>query len=85
MAKVFYIGDWAVQIGPVYAETSFNHAAKGLDFINYGKWLVQAVESSGRHEIRHGPCARLHVRPGPTLGVQLRVLERLCQAVVQCL
>ena len=51
MAKVYYIGDWAVQIGPVYAETSFNHAPKGLDFINYGKWLVSAVESSGRHEI----------------------------------
>jgi len=51
MAKVFYIGDWAVQTGPVYAETSFNHAPKGLDVINYGKWLVEAVRSSGRHEI----------------------------------
>ncbi|RKX37772.1 MAG: hypothetical protein DRP64_16725 [Verrucomicrobia bacterium] len=55
MAKVYYIGDWAVQIGPVYAETSFNHAAKGLDVINYGKWLVAAVESSGRHEITSVP------------------------------
>ncbi len=51
MAKVYYIGDWAVQLGPVYAETSFNHVPKGLDLINYGKWLVGAVESSGRHEI----------------------------------
>src|SRR5262249_40572676 len=51
MAKIYYIGDWAVQLGPVYAETSFNHAPKGLDFINYGKWLVDAVRSSGRHEI----------------------------------
>ena len=51
MAKVYYVGDWAVQLGPVYAETSFNHAPKGLDLINYGKWLVAAVESSGRHEI----------------------------------
>ena len=51
MSKVYYVGDWAVQIGPVYAETSFNHAAKGLDMINYGKWLVKGVESSGRHEI----------------------------------
>lgn len=51
MAKVYYIGDWAVQLGPVYAETAFSHTPKGLDFINYGKWLVQAVESSGRHEI----------------------------------
>jgi uncharacterized membrane protein len=51
MAKVYYVGDWAVQLGPVYAETSFNHAPKGLDLINYGKWLVEAVQSSGRHEI----------------------------------
>ncbi len=55
MAKIFYIGDWAVQLGPVYAETSFNHTPKGLDFINYGKWLVSAVESSGKHEIRSVP------------------------------
>ena len=55
MAKVFYIGDWAVQLGPVYAETSFSHVPKGLDFINYGKWLVDAVESSGRHEIKSVP------------------------------
>lgn len=46
MAKVYYVGDWAVQLGLVYTETSFNHALKGLDFINYGKWLVEAVESS---------------------------------------
>ncbi len=51
MAKVYYIGDWAIQLGPVYAETSFNHVPKGLDLINYGKWLVQAVQSTGRHEI----------------------------------
>jgi uncharacterized membrane protein len=51
MAKVYYIGDWAVQLGPVYAETSFSHVPKGLDFINYGKWMVGAVESSGRYEI----------------------------------
>jgi uncharacterized membrane protein len=55
MAKVYYIGDWAVQIGPVYAETPFNHSPKGLDFINYGKWLVAAVESSGRHTITSVP------------------------------
>ena len=55
MAKVFYIGDWAVQLGPVYAETSFSHTPKGLDFINYGKWLVAAIESSGRHEIKSVP------------------------------
>lgn len=51
MARVYYIGDWAVQLGPVYAETSFNHAPKGLEIINYGQWLVDAIRSSGRHEI----------------------------------
>ena len=55
MTKVYYIGDWAVQLGPVYAETSFSHVPKGLDFINYGQWLVSAVESSGRHEITSVP------------------------------
>jgi hypothetical protein len=40
MRKIHYIGDWAVQIGPVYAETSSNHATKGLDFISYGKWRL---------------------------------------------
>ena len=53
--KIYYIGDWAVQIGPVYAETSFNHAAKGLDFINYGKWLLAALESSGDFEVTSVP------------------------------
>jgi len=55
MKKVFYIGDWAVQLGPVYAETSFNHAAKGLDFINYGHWLLEAIESSGEFKVKSVP------------------------------
>lgn len=55
MKKVYYIGDWAVQIGPVYAETSFNHAAKGLDFINYGHWLLEAIESSGQFQVKSVP------------------------------
>lgn len=63
MAKVYYVGDWAVQLGPVYAETSFNHAPKGLDFINYGKWLVSAVESSGRHEIVSVPTWEFYNMP----------------------
>ena len=60
MAKVYYIGDWAVRLGPVYAETSFSHVPKGLDFINYGQWLVSAVESSGRHEITSVLAANDH-------------------------
>ena len=53
--KVYYIGDWAVQLGPVYAETSFNHAAKGLDMINYGHWLLEAIESSGEFQVKSVP------------------------------
>jgi uncharacterized membrane protein len=55
MKKVYYIGDWVVQIGPVYAETSFNHAAKGLDCINYGHWLRDAIQSTGEFEVTSVP------------------------------
>jgi hypothetical protein len=55
MVKVYYVGDWAVQLGPVYAETSFNHAAKGLDLINYGHWLLEAIESSGEFQVKSVP------------------------------
>jgi uncharacterized membrane protein len=51
MAKVYYIGDWAVMCGPVFAETAFNYAYKGLELFNYGKWLKAALESSGDHEV----------------------------------
>ena len=47
MKKVYYIGDWAIQLGPVYAETPFNHATKGTELINYGKWLKKALEDAG--------------------------------------
>ncbi|BDS06550.1 hypothetical protein NT6N_15900 [Oceaniferula spumae] len=55
MKKIYYIGDWAVQIGPVYAETSFNHAPKGLDVINYGHWLLDALESTGEFSVKSVP------------------------------
>ena len=35
MAKIYYIGDWAVMLGPMFAETPFNYAWKGED-----RWLV---------------------------------------------
>lgn len=53
--RVYYVGDWAVQIGPVYAETSFNHAPKGLDFINYGHWLMEAIQSTGEFAVESVP------------------------------
>lgn len=37
MAKIYYVGDWAIQLGPVYAESAFHHAVKGTEIFNYGK------------------------------------------------
>ena len=51
MAKVYYVGDWAVLIGPTFAETPFQHAPKGLEIFNYGVWLKNALESDGRNEV----------------------------------
>jgi uncharacterized membrane protein len=55
MAKVYYIGDWAVMCGPVFAETPFNYAYKGLEMFNYGTWLKEALESSGEHQVESVP------------------------------
>lgn len=49
MAKVLYIGDWAVALGPVFAETPFNYAFKGLETYRYDHYLRDAIESSGDH------------------------------------
>jgi uncharacterized membrane protein len=55
MAKIYYTGDWAVLTGPVFAESPFNYGHKGLDIFNYGKWLVEALESDGRHQVHSVP------------------------------
>jgi uncharacterized membrane protein len=49
MAKVFYIGDWAVSLGPVFAETPFNYSHKGLQIYRYDRYLKDAIESTGQH------------------------------------
>jgi len=49
VAKVFYIGDWAVSLGPIFAETPFNYAYKGLQTYRYDHYLKGAIESSGTH------------------------------------
>jgi uncharacterized membrane protein len=49
MAKVFYVGDWAVALGPIYAETPFNYAYKGLETFRYDRYLRDAIESTGVH------------------------------------
>jgi len=55
MAKIYYVGDWAVMTGPVFAETPFNYSHKGLDIFNYGKWLKAALESTGEHQVESVP------------------------------
>ena len=55
MAKVYYIGDWAVMTGPVFAETPFNYSPKGLEIFNYGTWLKTALESTGEHQVESVP------------------------------
>ncbi|MCP4305004.1 MAG: hypothetical protein GY926_05435 [bacterium] len=49
MAKVLYVGDWAIALGPVFAETPFNYAFKGLETYRYDHYLRDAIESSGDH------------------------------------
>ena len=56
MAKIFYTGDWAVLMGPMFAESPFNYEYKGIDIFNYGEWLVKALESDGRHQVISVPA-----------------------------
>ncbi len=51
MARIYYVGDWAVSLGPVFAETPFNYSHKGLDFYYYGRFLKNALESTGEHQV----------------------------------
>jgi uncharacterized membrane protein len=55
MANIYYGGDWAVMCGPVFAETPFNYAYKGLELYNYGHWLKDALESTGEHRVTSVP------------------------------
>lgn len=65
MAKVYYVGDWAVMTGPVFAETPFYHSPKGLDIYNYGKWLKEALESTGEHTVVSVPTWDFYNKLGP--------------------
>jgi len=55
MAKIYYVGDWAILTGPVFAESPFQFAPKGLEIFNYGVWLKDALESSGEHTVTSVP------------------------------
>ena len=63
MAKIYYVGDWAVLTGPVFAETAFNYTHKGLQIFNYGKWLKEALESSDEHEVDSVPTWDFYMLP----------------------
>ena len=65
MAKVYYVGDWAVLTGPVFAETPFHHSPKGLDIFNYGKWLKEALEANGQHQVESVPAWDFYNKLGP--------------------
>jgi uncharacterized membrane protein len=73
MAKIYYVGDWAVLTGPVFAETPFYYSHKGLDIFNYGKWLKDALESDGRHSVNSVSAWDFYNRLGP--GDYERILE----------
>ncbi len=72
MAKIYYVGDWAVLLGPVYSESPFSHEVKGTEVFNYGRWLKQALESTGEHEVESVPAWDFY-RLAP--GQYERVLE----------
>lgn len=55
MAKIYYVGDWAVSCGPVFAETPFSYAHKGLELYYYGRWLTEALQSTGEHQVADVP------------------------------
>jgi uncharacterized membrane protein len=65
MAKVYYVGDWAVLTGPVFAETPFHYSAKGLDIFNYGKWLKEALERDGDHQVNSVSAWDFYNKLGP--------------------
>ena len=65
MARIYYVGDWAVLTGPVFAETPFYYSHKGLDIFNYGHWLKTALESTGEHEVLSVPSWDFYNKLGP--------------------
>jgi uncharacterized membrane protein len=65
MAKVYYVGDWAVMTGPVFAESPFYHSPKGVEIYNYGLWLKRALESTGEHAVESVPSWDFYNNLGP--------------------
>lgn len=65
MARIYYVGDWAVLTGPVFAETPFHYSHKGLDIFNYGIWLKNALESTGQHQVESVSAWDFYNKLGP--------------------
>ncbi len=63
MKKIFYVGDWAIKLGPVFAETSFNYAYKGLETFHYNQWLVDAFQSGGTYQVTSIPTWEFYMMP----------------------
>ena len=72
MARIYYVGDWAIMLGPVFAETPFNYTYKGLETYNYGKWLKEALESTGENQVDSVPTWEFY-KLGP--GDYERILD----------
>lgn len=73
VAKIYYVGDWAIMTGPVFIETPFYQSSKGAEIYNYGKWLKDALESTGRHSVESVPAWDFYNKLGP--GDYERILE----------
>ncbi len=39
VARIYYVGDWALMLGPVFVESPFAYEHKGTEVFNYGRWL----------------------------------------------
>ncbi|QDU46009.1 hypothetical protein Mal52_45060 [Symmachiella dynata] len=63
MANVYYVGDWALAIGPLYAESPFNCGHKGAEVFNDSTWLKTALESSGEHRVTCVPTWEFYKLP----------------------
>ncbi len=55
MAKIYYVGDWALVVGPMFIESPFQAEYKGAELFNYGYWLKSALESTGEHQVNSVP------------------------------
>lgn len=50
-------------LGPCFAETPFNYSYKGTDVFDYGKWLREALEESGEHQVVNVPTWEFYRNP----------------------